>query len=126
MPVGRSVAAGARDDEVVALGLAQDGGADRRLQRFVAIRTAQRGAQVGGILAAEAEIEPTDAGDADPIAAFAEIVGQRRDEAEPAAGLGDVVIARRAALYGWREDGALTPVVERSESWRTSKSASRS
>ena len=37
------------------------------------------------------------AGDADPVAGLAEVMGHRRDEAEPAAGFRHVGIARRAA-----------------------------
>ena len=74
-----------------------DGGADRRFQQIVGFGAAQRRAQIGGVVLAQAHIERAGAGDAHAIAALAEIVRERRDEAEPAAGLGDVEIARRAA-----------------------------
>src|SRR5215469_804415 len=45
------------DDEVVALGLARDRFADRVFQRRVAFRRAQRRAQIGRVLLAEAHIE---------------------------------------------------------------------
>ena len=83
---GRPVVA-AVDDEIVALGLARDRLADRRLERLVALRLAQRRAQIGGVLLAEAHIERAGAGQPDAVAALAEIMGQRRDEAEPPAGL---------------------------------------
>ena len=67
------------------------------IKRLVGLRAAQRLAQVRRVLLAEAHVERAGAGDADPVAAFAEIMGQRRDEAEPAAGLLDVEIARGAA-----------------------------
>ena len=57
------------------------------ISEFVALRRAQRRAQIGGVLLAEAHIERAGAGDPHAIAALAEIVGQRRDEAEPPAGL---------------------------------------
>ena len=57
----------------------------------------KRRAQVGGILLAEAHVERAGAGQPHAVAAFAEIMGERRDEAEPAAGLRDPHIARRAA-----------------------------
>ena len=84
---GRAVRA--VDDEVVALRLARDRLVDRGLKQIVALGGAERRAQVGGVLLAEAHVERAGAGDAHAVAAFAEIVGQRRDEAEPAAGLGD-------------------------------------
>ena len=85
------------DDEVVALRLARDRLVDRRVDEIVALRGAQRRAQVGGVLLAEAHVERAGAGEAHAIAALAEIMRQRRDEAEPPAGLGDAHIARRAA-----------------------------
>ena len=93
------------DDEVVALGLAGDRLGDRLVEQFVALRGAQRRAQVGGIFLAEAHVERARAGDAHAIAGFAEIVGHRGDEAEPAAGFLDADIARRSA-------GALVELVE--------------
>ena len=73
---------GAVDDEVVALGLARDRLLDGALEALVALGGAQRRAQVGGVLLAEAHVERAGAGDADAVAALAEIVGQRRDEAD--------------------------------------------
>ena len=102
---GRPLVA-AVDDEIVALGLARNRFVDGGEEEVVALGGAQRLAQIGGILLAEAHIQRAGAGDAHAIAGFAEIVGERRDEAEPAAGLGDAYIARRAA-------GAVVEVVER-------------
>jgi hypothetical protein len=70
------------DDEVMALGLAADGLVDGGGQQLVAFRRAQRRAQVGGVVLAEAHVERAGAGQAHAVAAFAEIVGHRRDEAE--------------------------------------------
>ena len=94
------------DDEVVALRLARDRVVDRGIEQVVALRGAQRRAQVGGVLLAEAHVERAGAGEAHAVAGFAEIVRQRRDEAEPAAGLGDAHIAGRAA-------GAVVDVLQR-------------
>src|SRR5688572_11494464 len=71
------------DDEVVSLRLAQDRGVDRRIDQVVALGRAQGRTQVGGILLAEAHVERPGAGQAHAIAAFAEVMGERRDEAEP-------------------------------------------
>ena len=78
------------DHEVMALGLAGDRFLDRGVQRLRRFATPQRRAQIRSVVLAEAHIERAGAGDADAVAALAEIMGQRRDEAEPAAGLGDV------------------------------------
>ena len=83
---GRAAVA-AVDDEVVALGLARDRLGDRPVEQLVALGGAQRRAQVGGVLLAEAHIERAGAGQPHAVAAFAEIVGERRDEAQPPAGL---------------------------------------
>src|SRR5215469_1475079 len=69
------------DDEVVTLGFAADRLADRRFEKLVTFGLAQRRTQVRGILLAEAHVEGPGTGDPDPVAALAEIVGQRRDEA---------------------------------------------
>ena len=58
---------------------------------------AQHRAQVGVVLLAEAHVELAGAGQPHPVAALAEIVGERRDEADPAAGLADADVAGRAA-----------------------------
>src|SRR5581483_3881822 len=81
------------DDEVVALWLARDGLVDGLHQERIVGARAQRRAQVGGIVLAEAHVERARAGEAHPVAALAEIVRQRRDEAEPAAGLLHVHVA---------------------------------
>src|SRR5215208_5310938 len=90
-------AVAAVDDEVVALGLARDRLLDRLLEGLVRLREPQGGAKVGGVLLAEAHVEPAGAGEADAVAALAEIMRQRRDEAELAAGLLDPDVARRPA-----------------------------
>ena len=56
------------DDEIVALGLAGDRFVDGRVQEIVAFGSAQRLAQIGGILLAEAHVERAGAGDAHAIA----------------------------------------------------------
>ncbi len=94
------------DDEIVALGLAGDRFVNGGLEQPVALGQAQRGAQIGGVLLTEAHIERASAGDADAIAALAEIVRQRRDEADPTPGLADRVVARRPT-------GAVVALLER-------------
>src|SRR5688572_28374356 len=93
---GGAVAA-AVDDEIVAARLAGDRVLDGLLDSLVALRQAQGGAQIGCVLLAEALKERARAGEADPVAALAEIVRHRRDEAEPPARLADAHIAGRAA-----------------------------
>ena len=97
MPADARAVVPAIDDEVVAFRLQADGAVDRRGQQIVVGGSPQRLAQIGGILVAEAGVQRAGAGDADPVACFAEVVGHRRDEAELAAGLGDADIAGRAA-----------------------------
>ena len=70
------------DNEVMTFGLAGDGFADRRMQAFVALRGAQRRPQIGGVFVSKAHVERPRARHAHAIAAFAEIVGERRDEAD--------------------------------------------
>src|SRR6202042_2308398 len=62
----RRPAMAAIDDEVVALGFSPNRLVDRGKQKIVAFGCAQRLAQVGGILLAEAHIEGAGAGDAHP------------------------------------------------------------
>ena len=85
------------DDEVMALGFSADRFIDGGIEKIVGFRGAQRFAQVGGVLLAEAHIERAGAGHAHAIARFAEIVSERRNEAEPSAGFRNAHIARRAA-----------------------------
>ena len=68
-----------------------------RDSKLVAFRGAQGRAQVGGVLLSQAHVERAGAGQAHPVAAFAEIVGHRRDETQPPAGLLDFDITRRTA-----------------------------
>src|SRR5262249_46760933 len=93
----RRAAVAAVDDEIVAPGLARDRLVDRGVEQIVAFRSAQRRAQICGVLLSEAHVQRARAGDADAVAGLAEIMGERRDEAEPAAGLLDAHVARRAA-----------------------------
>src|SRR6056297_1175078 len=82
--------------EIVTLGLCRDSRADRVFERTVVPGMgAQRCAQVGHILLPEAHVDLARAGDADPVAAFAEIVGQRCDETDLLAGPAEAHIARR-------------------------------
>ena len=66
------------DDEVMTLGLAGNGIDDGSFEKLVALGGAHRCPQVSGVLLAEAHEELAGAGEAHPIAAFAEIVGHRR------------------------------------------------
>src|SRR3954464_15429428 len=63
------------DDEVVALRLAGDGIDDRPFEKLVAFGGAHRCPQVGGVLLAEAHEELAGAGEAHPVAAFAQNLG---------------------------------------------------
>src|SRR5271170_7186014 len=83
----RNRALAAVDDEVVALGLARDRGADGVLQKLVAVRGAQRRAQIGAVLLPEAHIERAGAGKPYAVAALAEIMGEGGDEAQAPSGL---------------------------------------
>ncbi len=73
------------DDEVVTPRLARDGLDDRGVEQRVVSRCPERCAQVRVIFLAQAHIELAGARHPHAIAAFAEIVRQRRDEAETAA-----------------------------------------
>ena len=68
--------------------------------QLVALRRAQRPAQVGRVLLAQAHVHGAGAGHPHAVAALAEIVGQRRDEAEPAAGLRDLARSAPARRSG--------------------------
>ena len=83
--------------EVVTLGFARDGRADRLAQGLVVGAGAQGRAQVGVVLLAQAHEQLSGAGDAHAVAAFAEIMGQGRDEADLLPGLGQPDITGRAA-----------------------------
>src|SRR6266496_5708451 len=85
------------DDEVVALRLQPDGAVDGGGQQIIVGGGAQRFAQIGGILVAEAGVQRPGAGDPYPVTGLAEIMRHRRDEAELAAGLGNADIAGGAA-----------------------------
>ncbi len=76
MAARRGVAPGALDQEIVAPGLARDRRVDRVLERRVALRAAQRRAQIGGVVLAQAHVKRAGAGDAHAVAALAEIVGE--------------------------------------------------
>src|SRR5262249_58369977 len=93
---GRALVA-AVDDEVVALGLAPDRLVDGGIERVVALRGAQRRAQIRRVVLAEAHVERAGAGDAHAVARLAEVMGERRDEAEPSAGFPHGDVARRTA-----------------------------
>src|SRR5688572_4408845 len=97
MPGDRGPGVAAVDDEVVPLGLARDRLAYGGDQRLIALALAQRRAQVGRVLLAQAHIEGAGAGEAHAVAGFAEIVRERCDEAEPPAGLAHAHITGGAA-----------------------------
>src|SRR3546814_16794583 len=75
--------------------LAADRLEDRGVEQLVALALAQRRAQVGGVLLAQAHVERAGAGQPHAVAAFTEVMGHRRDEAEAPAGLLHAQIARR-------------------------------
>src|SRR6185295_18473346 len=78
----------------MALRFARNRSVDGVRENGVVARSAQRRAQVGRVVLAEAHVERSGAGQPDAVAAFAKIMSQRRDEAEAAAGLCDANIAR--------------------------------
>src|SRR5690625_4052499 len=87
----------ARIVEIMALGLPRDCLADRVLKRCIIVRGAHHLSQIRIIILPEAHIELSRAGQANAIAALAEIMGEWRDEADPLPGLLDTDIARGAA-----------------------------
>src|SRR4051812_11280146 len=85
------------DDKVMPLRFAPDGLVNGAVDKLIALGRTQRRPQVSGIFLAETHIQRAGAGDADTVAAFAEVVGHRRDEAEPSPGFLHPRITRRAA-----------------------------
>src|ERR1700674_295501 len=83
----RRLPGAAVDDEIVPLRLARNRLVDRDLQQTVGFRRAERRAQIGVILLAEAHEQRAGAGNAYAVAAFAEIMRERGEKAAPAAGL---------------------------------------
>ena len=81
------------NNEIVALGLEADGAVDRCTQEIVIGRGAERLAQIGGIFLTEAGMKRARAGNADPVAGLAEVMGHWRDETESAAGFRHADIA---------------------------------
>ena len=84
------------DGEIVSARLAHYRRCDDGHERLAA-GGAQGRAQIHPAFVAEAGVEPAGGADPHPVAAGAEIAGERRDEAEAAARLGDAHVARRAA-----------------------------
>ena len=93
---GRSII-GAVNDEIMAFGLAGDCLSDRRIERTVPFRCAERGAQIGCVLVPQTHVKPACARHPHSIAGLAKIVGQRRDEADQAASFAHSHIARGSA-----------------------------
>src|SRR5690349_20382425 len=93
----------------MAFGLAGDCFADGGDQRLVTLALAQYRAEIGGIVLPKAHIKCPRAGEADAIAAFAEVMGEGRDEADALTGLLDPYITRRSAraLTGFGQGPAL-------------------
>src|SRR5882724_7671148 len=85
------------DDEIVPLRLACDGVVDGAIEQGIVIGAAKRRAQVGCIVLTKAHVERAGACQPYTVAAFAEIVRERRDESQTSAGLGDTNISRRTA-----------------------------
>ena len=84
------------DDEVMAFWLAANGLGNRGVQRrFAAI--AKGAAQIRIVILTKAHIELAGTGHTHPVAAFAEIMGQRGDEAKLAPGFLDLDITGGAA-----------------------------
>lgn len=81
----------------MSLRLARNGLIYSLCEQPVVFRCTQRRAQIGAVVLAKAHIKHAGTGDAHTVAAFAEIMRQRRDEPEPPARFGDAYIACRAA-----------------------------
>src|SRR5690348_8529591 len=75
------------DDEVMALGLARDRGADRLFDQRVVRGQAERRAEIGGVLLSQAHEKRAGAGQPHAITALAEIMGEGGDHAEALPGL---------------------------------------
>src|SRR3546814_9658760 len=84
------------DREIMGAGFASEGGVDQAIDR-PGPAIAQRGAQVDMIVLAQAHIDAPLDGQADTVAARAEIVRQWGDEAQRRRAVLDREIARRAA-----------------------------
>src|SRR5262249_22017642 len=97
MPLDRWRLVPAVDHEVMALGLAGDRLVDRDLEEAVALGGAHGSAEVSSVVLAETHIERARAGEPHPVAALAEVMGERGDHAEPPAGLAHPIVARGAA-----------------------------
>ena len=90
----------------MALGLARDGVADFLAQNGVIRMRPQRRAQIGAVFLTQAHVQFARAGHADPVAAFAEIMGHRRDEADLLPGFGQLDITGGAAgAFGQIQQG---------------------
>src|SRR5580693_1435808 len=87
----------ASDNEIMAFGLPLYTRADRLHKRPIGSGAAKRLTQIDRILLAETHVECARAGDAHPIAAFAEIVRERGNEPEASPRFLNVIIARWAA-----------------------------
>src|ERR1700733_2334703 len=83
--------------EIMPLGLTLYARADRLHQRAIGNGAAKRLSQIDRIFLAETHVKRARAGDAHPIAAFAEIVRKRSDKSEAPPRFPNVVIARGAA-----------------------------
>src|SRR5947209_20131135 len=92
----RDRGSGSFDAELMAFRLAGQQAIERAVDRF-RTATAQQIAQLDLLVVTKASEDGARRGDADAVAAIAEIVGQRRDETQPHAQPFDCVIARRAA-----------------------------
>src|SRR5690606_12282762 len=84
------------DDEVVTFGLPANGFVNRAVEKRITLAGAKGRAEICAILPTETHIERACAGEADAVAAFTEIMRQRRDETEPAACLLHMDITRGA------------------------------
>ena len=86
----------------MALGLAGDGGLDRGNQRAIVIGVVPQGtAQICIVFLPETHVQLTSAGEADAVAALAEIMGQRRDEPDALPGIRQSHITGRAPGPVW-------------------------
>ena len=83
--------------EVVAFGLDPHREVERCTQRYIGIGRAQSRAQIDLLGPAEARVQLPGCGHPHPVAAFAEVVGERGDEPDPPACFSDLDIVRRAA-----------------------------
>ena len=81
--------------EIMSFRFARDCLVNCGMQKLVAFRSAQRIAEIGGVILAEAHVQRAGAGNAHAITRFTEVMGKWRNKAQPPAGFLYTYIAGR-------------------------------